>query len=151
MTTPIPPSTVATIKGALFDLLSARMAGPGVLVAYDSPGTYQPEDIVCVGDVHRQIAVHAAVGSGGAGWLDETYTVHVIVECYRGGDNARLVFERAAALAAVAESAVRADPSIGGLALVARPVGVDYTSDAEEDHKGRTTRADLRIEVYALT
>ena len=146
----IPPPTVPAVKAYLFAALKARpeLALP-VLVSYDEPGPHQPDDIVAVCDVDDTATVMRMVGSGAAGWLDETMTVQVVCESYRGGDEAQAVFERAAVLAAVVCDVVRLDPQLGGIAIEAKPSRISYASQWEPDHKGRLCRATVSVSVYA--
>lgn len=148
----IPTSTVPAVKAALFTLFQAQLT-PGsssLGVFYDEPGPNQPDDIVSVGACKsRQVSGMAMVGSGGAGWLHELYTIEVTVACFRGGDDARAVLERAYSLCGQVETAVRADPSIGGLVLVARPVGSHDDPQWETQHKGRTIAIIIDIEIEA--
>jgi hypothetical protein len=146
----IPVSTVPAVKAYLFTALKARSeyAQP-VLVCYDRPGTYLPNDIVMVGDVTQTFAPLRMVGSGAQGWLDETYQLEIVVESFQGGDDPQAVTERAASLAAVAVDAVRLDPSLGGLVTQANPISLDYSSTFEDEHLGRRCTATLRVEIYA--
>jgi hypothetical protein len=104
-----------------------------------------PDDIISVGDVMRTIDTFQMVGSGGAGWLDESFTVMVTVSVYRGGDNAQAVFERACVLAAAVEAAVRNDPTLGGAVTQAHPSVAEYMASWEAEHKGRVAEIIMHI------
>jgi len=133
----IPASTVPLAKLYLFNQITTLVNDAAVLVSYDQPGPNQPDDIIMIGAVDRQVVPYQMVGSGGAGWLDETYTIAVSVEVYRGGDDARTAFERACVLADTVVAAVRGDPSLGGAVVVAHPAQVRYAPAWEEKHLGR--------------
>lgn len=150
----VPVSTIPGVKGYVFDQLVARaeLIGDTILVCYDEPGPYQPDDIVSVGDVARTVEPVGMVGSGGQGWLGEKYRLDVTVDCFRGGDDARTVFERACALADVVVDAVRLDPSLGGRVIESYPSTGSYQSDwltHEETgaHMGRSAR--VVVSIYA--
>jgi hypothetical protein len=145
----IPASTVPAAKLYLYTQITALINDAAVLVAYDPPSTYQPDDIVMVGAVDRQVVPYQMVGSGGAGWLDETYQIEVVVSVFRGGDNARTAFERACTLADQVVYVVRSDPSLGGAVVVAHPEVSRYEPAWEEDHKGRLVTVTIPINCRA--
>lgn len=141
----IPASTVPAAKAFLVTAITTAINDTSVLVSYDEPGTYQTDDIVMVGRVDRQVERHAFVGSGGAQWLYEIYTIEVVVRAYRGGDDAQTVFERACALADVVASAVRTDPTLGGVVLVANPSTAAIEPDWDDNHLGRIATATIGV------
>ena len=141
----IPVSTVPAAKLFLHSGLTTLINDPAVLVSYDPPGSFQPDDIVMIGAVDRQVVPYQMVGSGGAGWLDEFYSIEVVVSVFRGGDDARTVFERACTLADQVVEVVRSDPSLGGAVVVAHPEQSRYEPAFEEDHKGRLVTVTIPI------
>jgi len=145
----IPASTIPAAKLFIYNGIVTLINDAAVLVSYDEPGPNQPDDIIMVGRVERQVAPFQMVGSGQAGWLDETYTVEVVVSVYRGGDDARTVFERAATLADQVVYVVRTDPSLGGAVIVAHPGNVSYQPAWEESHKGRMVDVTIEIACHA--
>jgi len=147
---PNPPSSVKATRESLFTQLQSQVTGPNVLVCLGEPGPYQPDDIIAVGNVHRTTNPSHLVGSGGTGWLDETFQIQVLVEIYRGGDDEPGAFGRLCDVVDQVEAAVRADPSIGGLVLFAYPQQVSYESGWEADHKGRLATAVLSITFMAI-
>jgi hypothetical protein len=74
----IPNSTAPAVRQWLFDQCTAGLAPDpdnvraSLLVCFDQPGPNEPDDIVAIGRVHRQLSVGAMIGGGGAGWLDES-------------------------------------------------------------------------------
>ena len=144
-----PVSTIPAVKAYLVALITTAVNDTTVLICYDDPGTNQPDDIIAVRDVEQTLAPYELVGGGGAGWLYETYKVEIVVDVYRGGDFPQLVFERACALVAIVENAIRADPSLAGRVVTARPAGTHYASSWEDDGKGRTCAAAMTIDVEA--
>lgn len=141
----IPASSIPAAKLFLFNGIVSLINDTAVLVAYDEPGPNQPDDIVMVGGVDRQVAALQMVGSGQAGWLDETYTIDVVVSVFRGGDDARTAFERACVLADQVVYVVRTDPSLGGAVVVAHPEASRYEPAWDDDHRGRLVTVTIPI------
>jgi hypothetical protein len=150
MTTPIgniPASSIPAARTWIFNGLQTQLASvKNVLVCLDEPGTFQPDDIICVGDVHQQYNPESVVGSGGAYWLREDYTITVTVDVYRGGDDAATVFARGRQLADLVVAVVRSDPSLGGAVDRGKPGTVQHTSGWSEDHKGRQSVVEIGID-----
>lgn len=143
-------STVPQVKAYMVTQLQARteLAAP-VLVSYGEPGPYLPDDIVAVLDANQTFEQMAMIGSGASKWLEETYTLEVKVDCFQGGDLAQTVEERALSLASVVVDVVRADPSLGGLVIEARPLYMRSTGSWDDDHKGRRAEVLLTFRVEA--
>lgn len=146
----IPASTIPAAVLYLFNGVTTQINDTAVLVAYGGPGPFQPDDIVAIGmAVDRSVAPYQMVGSGQAGWLDETYSIDVVVSVYRGGDDPRTAFERACTLADKVVFVVRSDPSLGGAVVVAHPEQSRYESSFEEEHKGRLVTVTIPISCRA--
>jgi hypothetical protein len=152
--TDIPVSTAPAVREWLFDQCAAGLAPDPLdktarlLVAYDAPGTDQPEDIVVIGEVSTEYNTNSLVGSGGAGWLEERYRVTVDIEIFRGGDSAKAVSDRAHLLAGQVINIVRADPTLGANVLIGRPAASTYKGDVSDDHSARLGTLSLQIEAY---
>jgi hypothetical protein len=135
-------STVPLAVGYLFDNIKAAVNDPAVLVSYGPPTPNHPNDMIVIEGVSREAVPFQMVGSGGAGWIDETYTIEVNCWVYRGGGpSGQVPFERASALADIVDSVVRSDPSLGGAVVVASPERRDYTQSWDDDHAGRLVEA----------
>ncbi|WP_223279358.1 hypothetical protein [Streptomyces sp. SDr-06] len=138
----------------LFDQLTANLApDPNVmtarlLVCYDEPGPDQPDDIVSVGKVHRTVSVNSMVGGGGAGWLEERYTVEIEIDVFRGNDDPQYVYQRASDLADATIAVVRSDPSLGGLVLTSRPQTAAHEVTWDDKHMGRHGTVAIEVECY---
>lgn len=150
-----PVSIMKAAKGWLFTQLTASLtpadAKTGLLVSYDSPGTYLPPDIVAVRNGERSVAAAGMTGSMGAGALQEQVDLLITIEVYRGGDNAQLVFERACDLVDATVAVVRADPTLGGVALRCAPLSVTYGEAAWTDDKsGRVCGCGVQVSAFAL-
>jgi len=145
----IPASTVPAAVTYIHSHITTAINDAAVLVSYGPPGTNQPDDMIVVGNVNREVGPIQMVGSGQAGWLDEIYTIDVIASVFRGGDNGQTVMERAAALADVVVAVVRTDPSLGGAVIVAYPTTVDYEQNWDDQHKGRVVDATVTIRCRA--
>lgn len=150
MTTPIeniPASSIPAARAWILDGLQTQLADqPAVLVCLDEPSTDEPDDIISVGDVQQTYSPESVVGSGGPHWLREDYTITVIIDCFRGGDDAAAVFARARELADLVVAVVRSDPSLGGAVDRGKPGSVQHTSAWTEDHMGRQTVIELGID-----
>jgi len=133
----IPVSTVDTVKDFLVAGILAAVSDPTVLVSYDMPGPYQPDDIVVVGDITVTTEPHAFVGNGQAHWLSEEYTVEVIISVYRGGDTASVAWKRAKVLSDLVDTLIRTDPTLGAVVQLAYPSKTEFVSDVTENHSGR--------------
>lgn len=143
----IPASSIPAARTYIHDGLQVQLAGAqNLLVCYDEPGPYQPDDIIVVGEVHQTYSPEQTVGSGGRLWLREDYTVSVIISVYRGGDDPAAVFARGRQLADLVVAVVRADPSLGGAVDRARPSTVSHVSAWNEEHSGRVCDIDIGID-----
>lgn len=151
----IPSSTAPAARRYLFTQFTAQIAPDplspksSLLVCYDQPGPNEPDDIVAVGIVTRQIGVNSMVGSGGAGWLDERYTVAVTIDIFRGGDDAAATFDRASLLLDQACAIVRTDPTLGGAVSTARPTTSQIDGEWDAENLGRHSVVTFDIECYA--
>lgn len=152
--TTIPTSSAPIVRQFLFDTLTAQLTpdpantSASLLVCFDDPGTAELDDIVSVGKTTSQIGVMALVGGGGAGWLDERYTVEITVDVFRGGDDAQAVYVRASGLCDAVIGAVRADPSLGGRVTQARPISVAIDPELDAAHMGRRATGTVEIECF---
>lgn len=148
-------STAPAVKAWLFGLLQTSLtgvAGEGLLVVWNTPGKYLPGDVVSVGDVLNRVTDRAAfLGGGGAGYLDETYSLEVVVDVYRGGDNARAAEARGWDLLGQVEQLVRADLTAGGTpgVFALRPGAAEARGEWEDDHSGHHVRLTLAVDVGA--
>jgi hypothetical protein len=149
MTTPIGsipsssiPAAMAWLLAGLQANITADPAADGLLVCLGEPGTFQPQDIVFIGEIHQVYSPQSTVGSGGANWLREDYQVTVTVDCTRGGDDQVAVLTRARQLADLVVAVVRSDPSMGGAVDRCRPEQATHTlgwldTDAQKSGTGR--------------
>lgn len=116
-------------KAALVSLLSTAFASDELVqVSYGHPGPTPSPDIVAVMGVSSE---QVSGPLGPARKREETLTAVVVLSSYAGGgaEVQQVVTERAFALLSALETAVRADPSIGGLALSCAVV--DYVQDED--------------------
>jgi hypothetical protein len=148
----IPPSTIPAVQTYLLNgltaLLTADPDADGLLVCQGEPGTYQPEDIVYIGDVHQTYSPYSEVGTGGPFWLREDYQQSICVSVLRGGgDEAAVVMNRACALTNLIVNYVRSDPSLNGLVDRARPAQVTYTPQWDHEHAGQRVDVEISIDI----
>lgn len=151
---PIPSSTAPAVRTWLFDQCTATLTPDPdnktaqLLVCYDEPGPNQPDDIVSIGGVVREIGINSLVGGGGAGWLEEKYRITIDIEVYRGGDNAKAAFDRASFLADQVISIFRSSVDAGGLVLICKPISSTCDVEWDEQHLGRLASGEVVIECY---
>lgn len=144
----IPVSTIPVVKSYLLAQMTVALSGPDVGVFYDEPGPGYPDDVIYLGGTEQKLDPVQMVGSGGEGWLYESYHQVIEVDVYRGGDTPQIVFERACEIVGQIEALIRSDPRLGGAIKVkAYPAGTEYESGWEENHTGRVTHATMRISV----
>jgi hypothetical protein len=153
--TTIPSSTAPAARTWLYGQLTAQIEPDpdnpkaSLLICYDEVGTDAADDVVIVGTVTRVIDVNSMVGSGGAGWLDERYSITVTIDIFRGGDDAAATFARGCLLLDQLCAIVRTDPTLGGAVLTARPATSQAEGEWDEAHVGRHTLITVDIECYA--
>lgn len=145
----IPASTVPLATGYLFDNIKVAVNDPAVRIWYGPPPPGTTGDAIVIEGITKEISVSSMVAGGGAGWLDEIYTIELNVWVYRGGDNGQPVMERASVLADIVIAVVRTDPSLGGAVLVAQPTVVEYIPTLDEDHRGILVEARVSIRCRA--
>lgn len=148
---PIPASSIPAAKQYLFNQIAAALASSKDLRVYmDEPPTDPPpeSDVIVVGNVEQTFEPWEMVGSGGAGWLYEKYSIQVLVSVYRGGDEPIIVLTQATNLVYQVCSVVRTDPSLGNNVLQAYPASVNYESGwSDEGASGRITEAEIKIAI----
>lgn len=144
-------AAAAAVLAAVLTQPAVTQAGANILVQEGMPGPDQPEDILIVNTgVHQTAVPHWMVGSGGSGWLEETFRVGVRIEVYRGGDDAPATRTRCKALADAVDVAVRTDPSLGGAVLWAYPASHTFSAaDWDSAGKGRLMSCEMEIECMA--
>lgn len=152
---PIPSSTAPAARRYLFEQFTAQIAEDPISttsslkVCYDDVGTDVPDDVIIVGMVTRQVDVNSMVGGGGAGWLDERYTIAVTIDVFRGGDDAAAVFDRASLLLDQVCAIVRTDPTLGNAVITGRPTTSQTEGEWDAENLGRHSVVTTEIECYA--
>ncbi len=138
----IPISIAPAAKTALVDMLTACLdqdpttGDPVVGVSRNEPGEYLPDDLAIVGKINRTFRPSRMIGGGGTGWGDEDLTVDVELTAFRGGDQPQATEERVWHMVALFDQALRADPSLGGLALLVYMESVDVECEWTENPSG---------------
>lgn len=122
----IPTSTVPQAISALLAQIQTQIDadpdGSQILLVEGEEGTDTPGDIILVGtDVRRSVTWETFIGSADLDALGEAYEIDSAVSCWSGDPNPALVRTRAWQLVGYIETAVRTDPSLGGLIVVAQP------------------------------
>ena len=123
-------STVPAAETYITSAISTAAASDSlyneILICKGEPGMDLPNDVIAVGypETRRTVEPRFFIGSGGTGWLYETYEVDITISTWQGGgaSQAATVSQRAWTLAGYVESAVRTDPSLGGAVLISYPM-----------------------------
>jgi hypothetical protein len=151
----IPSSTAPAVRQWLYDQCTAGLAPDpnnvraSLLVCFDQPGPNEPDDIVAIGQVRRHLKVAAMVGGGGAGWLDESYSVTVVIDVFRGSDSGQVAYSRAMDLANAVIAIVRTDITLGGHVIKSAPTGDSAEVEWDSEHGGK--RACITVEIECVT
>jgi hypothetical protein len=151
----IPGSKAPDVRVWLYEQFNAYMTddplNPDATLGifYDDPPPGQPDDVVIIGEVNRQLEFSSFVGDGGAGWLAERFTIAVTIDVYRGGDDAPAVNARGQLLADTVIAICRNDLTAGGNVLTATPHGDTGHGSWDENHMGRHWTVDIEISCYA--
>jgi hypothetical protein len=134
---PAPVSTVPAVRAWLVAQFTAAVSGitePAVEVYQSAEDHESTADVVIVEGAQRTLGGFEMVGGGGAGWLQESFTIGVSIECFVHGERPFPdVDDRAYLILGLLEQAVRADPSLGGLVIVGQPAGSTSTHATSAD------------------
>lgn len=158
MTIPVStaPRAVRAIYAAVLDQVAEDAGRQTLLVCVgDTSGTL-PNDVIQIATgIRRTVQAAAFVGSGGAGALEEHYTitakVSVAQETVTPGTQALTVSDRAWQLVAYLEQAVRTDPSLGTVVTEAFPASATGGSPTwSATGKGRLYTITVIINCIAL-
>jgi hypothetical protein len=151
----IPISTVPAVRSYLISAITAQvnaagLSEPGCEVYDSAPDHETTNDVIAVCGARRQTRPLALVGSGGQFWLDESYQVEVMIDCFQAGADGAMeaVNARAYQLLALVETAVRQDPSLAGNVLEARPQESESTPSWDDAHMGARCVIATQIQVY---
>lgn len=133
------PSSIPVVKAALVDTLSARPALSG-LVTYGVPRELPAKEWVAVTNVEgSQRAI--SVGRGGASRRGEDFRILVVVTVTGSAfDDPRTTTERAFALVAEIDDALRDDPELGLTSSQALVVAEVVKTDLSESIGDGTSR-----------
>lgn len=108
-------STIPALKAALLALLAARANLSGVQVVWGAPLPNPGREFIALAGTEGEQQT-AAIGRLRR---EEEYRLTIYCSTLREGQNQQACTERAFALVAEVEDAVRADPSIGGVVRTA--------------------------------
>lgn len=148
-------STVPVARAFLFDAVTTLAAVDGdVTVIYAPPTTGDNaaggNQRIVFDEVHVVPQISAMIGSGGTGWLEEIYDLHITAEAFMAGDSEGLsTFTQCAVLVDYVIAAVRQDPSLGSNVIVARPEPYDLTPAWDEASHGIWTTSGIVIRCHA--
>lgn len=149
----IPTSSVGPVMTYLFNHLTLGIANVGVTgtaqVVWAEPTTYLADNIVALGKVSREVTEAHMIGSGGAGWLREAYTIDVVVSCFRGSNDFQSLAPDLWSLISFVETTVRTDPSLGGAVSRAKPARSDGIGTWSDDHSGILYEGTVTVDCLA--
>lgn len=151
----VPSSTGPAVRQWLYDrcieYLTPDPLNPSadLLVCFDEPGPSQPDDVIAIGEINRSFEPSSFVGGGGAGWLAERYTVTIVVDVFRGGDDSQTAYTRCQLLADTIIAIVRTDLTAGGNVLVSTPHSNSGHGEWDPGHLGRHWLQEVVISFYA--
>lgn len=128
----IPVSTVPAVSEYLLNTLRAALVGDtlydSMLVKLGEPSTNIPDDLFVIGGVDREVGPMAFVHTGGPNFLQESYDITVSIRTWVGsGDSddfsttASALNARGWQLVVYLETAIREDPTLGGVVEIAYP------------------------------
>jgi hypothetical protein len=122
----IPAPSVAAVYAYLLDAIPAQFpADSGIGMYLGDPGNEPELQFVQITDVRMAWSPATMIGSGGEDWLKEGFSVNVKVAAAGAVANFTtdplVIVDQAWQLVTYVVTAVREDPGLGGLALVAYP------------------------------
>lgn len=144
-------SAAPAVKAALFAMLNTAYAAEAVRVTYGHPGRPDDADIVAAMDVWGE-QEWAAMRAGGA-TREESLLLSVALSCYVGGgpEAQQPATERAYALLAILETALRADPTLGGTVRSAGLLSHEMVEATSPEVLTRGRVTDISAIVRAVT
>jgi hypothetical protein len=151
----IPSSTIPAARDWLLNAMTVQLTPDPVdtnadlLVCLDGPGPNAPDDIVSIGEFAQAYEPGSFTGDMGAGAWRERYSITIDIDVFRGSDDAKAVADRARTLIDGIIAVVRADPTLGGAVLTAKPVSSTGKGEWDPEHLGRHWVGAVEISVYA--
>lgn len=155
MTAPV--STVPVVKAALVALIAGAVdqdpatGDPVVGVWYSDVGQNFPDDNIIVGKASQTSHPTRLVGGGSTFWMDEAYSIEIIISVHRGVDQPQPAEERVWHLAGLIANAVRRDPSLAGRVTVAWPASLDVEAEWIDDPGGWQAVGTMHVEFEATS
>ena len=158
----IPATSVSAAVAFLFAGLTSTITaetGHDLWIEYGEPLAdnegepveVEPDDQIFLVEVSNRPAPFALVGSLGAGAMQETFGIKLMVRCQREDADATAAFDRCVALVNAIASVARTDPTLGGAVLTARPDAVIYPSPASANNgTRRICQTDVTINCFAV-
>ena len=158
----IPVSVAPTVISKLATLIEAQVAtdadAANILVTIGEPGPDDPDVIIEIGsNVQRHLTPGAFVGGGGLYHLEENIDVDIHVSVAAAvdaatGDTDRLTLvDRLWTVVGYVETAVRTDPSLGGIVDEAEPSATTGSHPVwSENRAGMICEADITVHCTVL-
>lgn len=142
-------SAAPAAKAALVSMMTTALSAQSVRVFYGHPGFIPDGDIVAVTNVigeQEPGPLRAAPAT-----REETLRLIVVVSCYRGGGTGaqQAATERAFALLALVESAIRTDVTLGGTVRMAQVESFELDEPDDPDILAKGRVAEISVVVRA--
>lgn len=157
MTIPVSvvPAACSYLLTAIESACSADPLFPEMLIELGEPTQDLENDIIAVGRVVRSEQPRTLVGSGAQFWLNESFDIDVNINTWLGSGDADNTSADALALNARAwqlvgyvETAVRNDPSFGGLVNEAFPRMTDSTGPVWSDSPAGGQAVGITMQIH---
>lgn len=120
---------VASVAAAITNLTSQIQTqvntdslAASILVCIGDEGADSPDDIIKISSDVRMVWTHEEfIGSFQTGALLEEYEIDILASSYSGSPDPTTIVARVWQLVGYVTTAIRTDPSLGGLLIVAQP------------------------------
>jgi hypothetical protein len=152
----IPVSVVPQAIAALLSAVNTQVATDAnastIDVVQGAPGPDLPGDIIAIAtEVRRSARIETFIGGGGTDWLNEDPEIICLVSCWNGDPDPTGVQARAYTLLGYIETAIRTDPSLGGLVDFAFPAETNDTgAQWTESPAGRLVEITVTVKLSKL-
>lgn len=138
-------SIIPAAKAALKATLDTALAGQGVAVFYGLPYTNRPNELVAVANARESQEPRSL---GNVSRTSNAELDIVVSVSYGGGDGQQqVVTERAFAVLALVEAALRSDPTLGSTVIAAQPGEIELVETDDEEAAAAGRFADITVTV----
>jgi hypothetical protein len=157
----VPVSTVPAVTNYLFTAIQEQVytdpLAESILVRIGMPSGDLPPDVLLLTSVRRTLAPRTFIGGGGQDWEAETYNAVVFISTWAASGDADVTSDVACKLndrlwqlVGYVETAVRNDPSLGGLVDIAYPSATTTDGPEWQENGGLVAQAEVTVHVEVL-